>query len=158
MSKHLVVTRSLECDDLDAVAAIEAEVNPQPWSRLLFEGELALPDGCRYWLVAVRGGSIVGFGGIMFAGDTAHLMNLGIAPAQARNGIGRRLCLELFSEARRRQATELTLEVRSSNAPAISLYHKLNMTQVGVRARYYPDGEDALILTTTLTIDDLRVS
>ena len=141
-----VTLRELEWDDLDAVAAIEAGLNPQPWSRQLFEGELALPQNCSHWLVATDSGTVVGFGGIMFATETAHIMNLGVSRAHARNGIGQRLCVELFREARRRGATELTLEVRSPNSPAINLYEKFNMTQTGVRPGYYPDGEDALIL------------
>ena len=141
-----VTLRELEWGDLHAVATIEASVNPQPWSRQLFEGELNLSPNCRHWLVAVSSGTIVGFGGVMFAADTAHLMSLGVAGAQARNGIGQRLCVELFREARRRGASELTLEVRLSNAAAIALYEKFNMTRAGIRPGYYPDGEDALIL------------
>ena len=41
----------------------------------------------------------------------------------------------------------LTLEVRRSNLPAQSLYHKLGFVDVGYRKRYYEDNrEDALIM------------
>ena len=36
------------------------------------------------------------------------------------------------------------LEVRRSNAPAIALYRALGFFAMGVRARYYPDDEDAV--------------
>ena len=43
--------------------------------------------------------------------------------------------------------TCLTLEVRASNAPAISLYQKMGFVQVGRRPNYYHNPkEDALIL------------
>ena len=38
------------------------------------------------------------------------------------------------------------LEVRVSNAPAISLYKKFGYEPYGIRARYYEDGEDALVM------------
>jgi ribosomal-protein-alanine N-acetyltransferase len=162
-----VTIRPLERHDLDAVAAIEAVANPRPWSRQLFEGELALPTNSRHWLVAETAGAagvtgvagvtgaagparsdrpgVIGFGGIMLAADTAHLMNLGVDPAHTRAGIGERICLELVAEARRRDAIDLTLEVRASNQPAIALYEKLGMVAAGRRPGYYPDGEDAVV-------------
>jgi len=142
-----ITTRPMERSDVNIVAAIEARVNPSPWPYQLFEGELVLPPNSRHWLVASSGpNAVVGFGGIMFAADTAHLMNLGVAPEAGRQGIGLRLCVELFDEARRRGAVDLTLEVRTSNTRAISLYDKFDMTSAGTRPRYYPDGEDALIM------------
>lgn len=152
-STATVTIRPLEPHDLDAVAAIEAVANPRPWPRQLFEGELALPANSRHWLVAdaVNGSArsnpagVIGFGGIMLAADTAHLMNLGVDPAHTRAGIGQRLCVELIAEARRRGAVDLTLEVRASNQPAIALYEKLDMVAAGRRPGYYPDGEDAVI-------------
>ncbi len=130
---------------LAPVARLEAEANPSPWSLTLFEGELALPPSSRQWLVAVDGDRVVGFGGMMYAASTAHLMNLGVADDRRREGIGLRLCVSLFREARHRGAVDLTLEVRSSNTRARVLYQKLAMTSAGRRPRYYPDGEDAEI-------------
>ena len=46
-----------------------------------------------------------------------------------------------------REAEDATLEVRVSNERAIALYRKLHMTADGKRARYYPDGEDAMIFS-----------
>lgn len=90
-------------------------------------------------------GQVVGFGGMMYAPDAAHLMLLGVEPSRARRGIGARLCAALFLEARRRGATDVTLEVRAGNRPAIRLYERLGMTPTGTRPAYYPDDEDATI-------------
>jgi ribosomal-protein-alanine N-acetyltransferase len=140
-----LVIRELGERDLDTVAAIEAAGSPQPWSRQLFAGELDLDPASRHWLVACSDGAVVGFGGVMYALDTAHLMNLGVAASHAKRGVGYRLCLALLADAGRRQITGMTLEVRVSNLAAIALYRKLGMTPVGVRSGYYPDGEDAEI-------------
>ena len=44
--------------------------------------------------------------------------------------------------------TDITLEVRVSNDPAIALYRSFGFEEAGVRRRYYQDGEDALIMWT----------
>lgn len=38
------------------------------------------------------------------------------------------------------------LEVRVSNGAAIALYDQLGFKQVGRRKKYYPDGEDAILM------------
>ncbi|MEM8925072.1 MAG: ribosomal protein S18-alanine N-acetyltransferase [Actinomycetota bacterium] len=141
-----IALREMDRADVAAVTALEATANPAPWSFQLFEGELALPSTARQWLVAIDAdGAVVGFGGMMYAASTAHLMNLGVSDDHRRRGIGLRLCLALFAEARARGAEELTLEVRVSNERAAALYEKLRMTSVGVRPGYYSNGEDASI-------------
>ena len=52
-----------------------------------------------------------------------------------------------MEELKERDSHSLTLEVRSSNAPARALYEKLGFAQVGRRPNYYRNPkEDALIL------------
>ena len=45
------------------------------------------------------------------------------------------------------------LEVRRSNAPAIALYRALGFFAMGVRARYYPDDEDAVEMVLALDLE-----
>ncbi len=42
------------------------------------------------------------------------------------------------------------LEVRASNTAALRLYFKLGFQQVGRRASYYSDGEDAVLMEREL--------
>jgi ribosomal-protein-alanine N-acetyltransferase len=45
---------------------------------------------------------------------------------------------------------QYTLEVRTSNAPAIALYERFGFIASGMRPRYYRDtGEDAVIMWRT---------
>ena len=39
------------------------------------------------------------------------------------------------------------LEVRASNQPAMRLYASLGFEHVGLRKKYYQDGEDAVLMT-----------
>lgn len=45
----------------------------------------------------------------------------------------------------------LTLEVRFDNVPAITLYETLGYSRRGIRPSYYPNGEDAVIMTRQLS-------
>ncbi len=133
-------------EHLDRVATIEAQSNTEPWSRSLLESEFSVPAESRYWLVGLDGDHTVAFGGVMFVGDDAHLMNIAVDPAVRRQGIAAELCDRLVVGAVCRGATNLTLEVRASNAAAIALYERLGMHSAGVRPGYYQDGEDAVIM------------
>ena len=74
-------------------------------------------------------------------------MNVAVRPDRKRQGIARRLLIAAFADALDRGVEHLTLEVRVSNDQARNLYQQLGFAPVGLRPRYYPDGEDALILS-----------
>lgn len=138
--------RPMTEDDVDDAAAIEAVSSRDGWSRELFAGEFTVSAAGRHWLVAAEGDTIVGFGGIMLSADEAHLMNLAVAPEHRRRGLGSGLVVALMEHACDVGAVAMTLEVRSSNQPAIALYRELGFTVEGTRTGYYPDGEDAHIM------------
>lgn len=129
-----------------AVVAIEASSSPSPWTEGLFRGEFEVPAASRTWLVALRGDQVIGFAGAMYVDDEAHIMNIAVDPALRRQGAGRRLLAALVAEATRRGARHLTLEVRTSNTAARHLYQQFGLAPAGMRRRYYPDGEDAMVL------------
>ncbi len=144
--------REMTLDDAPAMAALEAQVSPEPWSEELFAGELDVNAAERHWLVALEnGGDVVGFGGLMFVavdGDPteAHLMNIAVDPAHQRKGVATHLLHGLLIDARRRDTNSLTLEVRSDNVAAHVLYRRFGLVDVGTRPGYYQDGADALIM------------
>jgi ribosomal-protein-alanine N-acetyltransferase len=77
--------------------------------------------------------------------DDWHIMNIAVDPSARRRGLGTALLEELFARTGRERA--YTLEVRTTNGPAISLYERFGFRAAGVRKRYYQDtGEDALIM------------
>ena len=65
------------------------------------------------------------------------MMNLAVRQDARRQGIAKALVLELCRRLAAKGVASLTLEVRASNAPAISLYETLGFAQVGVRPNYY---------------------
>jgi ribosomal-protein-alanine N-acetyltransferase len=137
-----VTIRDFDESDVDAAVELEAVDRPQPWSAQVFRDELAAAN--RVYLVA-EDGVLVGFGGVMVVGDEAHVTNLLVAPESRRQRIGSRLMKALIDAAIERGAHHLTLEVRSRNHPARSLYAEFGLAPVGLRKGYYGD-DDALIL------------
>jgi len=141
-----VVTAPMRTKDLKAVLAVERAVFPHPWSHRLFVEELAQRTS-RAYRVAWIGQQIVGFAGLMFIDDEAHVNNIAVDPTWQGRSLGSAILLDLVRVALERGARHLTLEVRVGNDPAIALYRRFGMAPVGVRPNYYPEtNEDALIM------------
>lgn len=131
---------------LRGVVRIERATSHRPWSTNLFQGELHLGDE-RYYVVALEGATVVGYGGLMFTGFEAHLTILATDPQRRRAQVATRILLVLFGECRRRGVEEMTLEVRATNHGAQALYHRFGFVPAGIRPGYYAEvGEDALIM------------
>jgi ribosomal-protein-alanine N-acetyltransferase len=137
-----MVIRPLTLEDLDRVVALEAANQPAPWSEGVFRDELSAEN--RVYLAADEDG-VVGFGGVMLVDDEAHVTNLLVEPEWRGRGIGVELMLGLIDAALQEGARHITLEVRSENEAARTLYARLGLAPVGVRKGYYGD-DDALIL------------
>lgn len=140
---HLVPMRRRH---LRSVLRIEAQVYPRPWSLSLFLSELALRTS-RYYLIARLDGVVVGYAGLMVVGDEAHVTTIAVDPEWRRAKIGTRLMLELVRTARRREAYNLTLEVRVTNTVAQAMYESFGFSTAGIRKNYYEEtNEDALVM------------
>ncbi len=140
---HLVPMRRRH---LRSVLRIESQVYPRPWSLSLFLSELALRTS-RYYVVARVDATVVGYAGLMFTGDDAHVTTIAVDPSVHRNKVGTRLLSALAREAMRRGAHNLTLEVRVSNRGAQAMYASFGFKPAGVRKNYYVEtNEDALVM------------
>ena len=139
--------RRLTYADLPQVIAIERRAFPAPWSLAMFVLELSKPSGI--CLAALSEGRIVGYLVCSRYDTVWHLMNVAVEPALLRRGIATRLMERLF-ELADEEGAQYTLEVRTSNEPAIKLYERLGFHASGRRRGYYHDNrEDALIMWRT---------
>ncbi len=142
MGVGVITIRGFEPEDVAAALVLEEANQPQPWTEGIFNDELSAEN--RTYLVA-EDGVVCGFGGVMLVGDEAHITNLLVAVEHRGQGIGRRLMIGLIESAIEEGARHLTLEVRSENEAARSLYSGLGLAPVGLRPGYYDD-DDALIM------------
>lgn len=102
------------------------------------------------YIVAKINMEIVGFAGIIIACDTAEIMNIVSKKDKRGLGIGSKMLDSLINLAKQNNCSNITLEVNSSNIPAIKLYEKFNFKQVGLRKKYYNNTYDAILMTLYL--------
>lgn len=132
---------------LGQVLAIEQQAYPKPWTAKVFHDELdQARDGHRRYLVARVGRQVIGYAGLMFVADEAHVTNIVVQPQHRRCGVATRLLLALAEAAIAHGCEAWTLEVRASNTGAQHLYRSFGFVPAGIRARYYEGTEDALVM------------
>ena len=136
--------------DIDAVMAIEEVIYTHPWTRGNFVDSLAAQSHC---YVLEWHGVMAGYAVLMTGAGEAHLLNLSIAGAWQRRGLGRELLGHVIGLARDLKVQKIFLEVRASNAAARALYGSSRFCEIGVRRAYYPahvGREDAIVLERVL--------
>ena len=145
----LVRIDAMKEDDVEAVAAMDG---PTRMSADSLREELHRPWS-RVWVAREaesEGRAIVAFVVAWHVSDELHVLNVATRSDRRRRGIGRAVLEEAVSYGRRNAVKHVLLEVRRSNRPAIAMYRGLGFFAMGVRARYYPDDEDAVEMVLTL--------
>ncbi len=103
------------------------------------------------FLVAEQQGIVAGYVVAHSAADEGEILNLGVAAAHRRQGIGRALVERVLQTLAQRGVGTVYLEVRASNAAARQLYESLGFGEVARRARYYRRPiEDAVVLRAAI--------
>jgi ribosomal-protein-alanine N-acetyltransferase len=134
---------------ISAIAEIEKLCFSDPWSENSIAGELS--SRLSHWLVALEDGKLLGYIGSQSVLGESDMMNVAVHPDHRRRGIAQMLIGQLMQDLKQRDNLHLSLEVRATNAPAITLYEKLGFETVGRRPNYYRHPkEDALILRKSL--------
>jgi ribosomal-protein-alanine acetyltransferase len=142
------VIRAAAAPDLDAIMTLERASFPtDAWSEALMRAELASPHG--WYVVDEEAGRLVGYAGLraVQGATDADIQTIAIAESARGRGRGRALLRSLLTEAARRGAKDLFLEVRADNPVAQALYASEGFLEIGRRPRYYqPDDVDAIIM------------
>ncbi len=124
-------------EHLDEIAGIEAECFSEPWSAAALEEELDLP--CAVFLTALdeESGRVAGYVGFHHLADTAYFCNIAVSADFRRMGVGSALMRAVFDYAEKNSVSEITLEVRSSNAGARKFYEGFGFELTGTRPNFY---------------------
>lgn len=92
-----------------------------------------------------------GFCAVMVNVDTADLLDIAVLPEYRGQGRADTLMERMHCECVSRGVKEIFLEVRTDNAPAVSLYKKHGFAEISVRKNYYDDPRcDALVMRRVL--------
>jgi len=140
--------RRMQEDDLPSVRAIEALSFSNPWSDNTFRGEIQ-NTSISFPLVVIRrpGDEVVAYIVFWHIRTDVQVNNIAVHPGCRGLGLGEALMRFAIAKVREAGAAFMTLEVRSSNTPAVTLYRKLGFEALGTRKNYYtkPD-EDAFVM------------
>jgi [ribosomal protein S18]-alanine N-acetyltransferase len=143
-----VRVRRMKAGDVEAVMALAAGLPMAPqWPREAYQA--ALEPGIspmRIALVAETATTeLIGFTVASVIPPEAELESIAVAREFQRMGMARRLFEVLARELAAAGVTEVLLEVRASNASALSLYGVLGFAETRRRLSYYAHpAEDAV--------------
>ena len=121
--------------DLEAVAALEAQIFSMPWSEQGFADTLFREDVL--FLVAREEERLLGYVGVYCTADEGEITNVAVSKEARRRGVGRALLAALIDALATRSIYRIVLEVRVSNEPAIRLYEQMDFAVVGTRKNFY---------------------
>ena len=136
-------------DDVSKIVELDTlSFGSHHWDSGSFYSEIQ-NDLAHYYVARDDSGEILGYIGFWLVFEEAHITNISVNPKCRRKKIAQVLLKEMIECCYKNMIKFITLEVRVSNIPAISLYEKFGMKSVGIRKGYYQDnGEDALIMFT----------
>lgn len=143
--------RIMTAADVDEVLAIEHAVQAYPWTRGNFCDALDSSYLCYVEETSdcVDKASVRGYAVLMPGVDEAELLNIGVAAAHQRQGVGGMMLSMMLDVAGNRGLSRVLLEVRASNRAAIALYRRAGFIDVSVRRGYYRNAggsEDAVVM------------
>ena len=141
--------REWTTEDLTEIAKLEEECFSDPWSQRMLADSF-LSDGFVGSLLE-EGNTITAYGGMRTVGEEAEIELIATAEMYRRCGRGGKILDDLLDEAARRGVKAVFLEVRVSNAAAQLLYLKKGFKGLYARSRYYPNGEDAIVMKKELS-------
>lgn len=135
--------------DMRDVLALEEVCFPgEAFDKALFERFAAKwPES---FLVARRGGRLIGYSLAEIDGEEAELVSIAVAPGERRRGVGETLLRATLRRLRRAGCALCRLSVRTSNTGALRLYEKLGFRPVRRIPNYYADGAEALRMKKAL--------
>ncbi len=146
--------------DIPLVMPIERATFSDPWPEKGYRRHLQAPTSyyLALWHCTEGQRDLIGYGGGMIYPPEAHLANIAIEKNWRGDGLGSLLLLSFLLGVSRRGATQVVyLDVRQANLTAQDVYSRWHFTPIGVRHRYYRDGEDAIVMARYhLVLADLQ--
>ena len=142
--------RKAKISDLEAIKEIEDEsfINPFTKEDLLYE---ISQNPVSNFLVLEKDGLVVGFIDYWVTFDSATIDQIAVKKSERNQGFAKILLEKSINDLKELgEVSFLTLEVRTSNEPAINLYKSFGFQKVTIKEKYYDDGEDAIYMVKGL--------
>lgn len=140
----MVNVRKMEFRDIKKVVELEEKYLLESLGEKLLARELSEKNNGVSFYVIENDDVVIGYIGRYYFFQEAEVLNFVVDESYQRQGYGQKLFDKMVEDMK--DVKKITLEVRASNIKGINFYTKNGFKQVGVRKRYYKNGEDALLL------------
>lgn len=138
--------------DLADIYALNRACFREAWSRQALQDALAAGLDMRVW--RTDAGELAAYWLAQIVAGEVHILQLAVAPAWRRCGIGSTLTRLILAEMQCQGVRQAFLEVREGNLAARRMYRRLGFDEIGRRRGYYVDAdghiEDALVMAKSL--------
>lgn len=145
--------------DISSILDISKECGLSPWTESNYIDELKRSDS----VILIAWGKAsepVGFvvGRLILSDEIddsseAEVYNIGVRNAHRKRGIGASLLRRFLGVCSKNRVENVFLDVRASNATAISFYGNCRFEKIAVRKHFYRDPvEDAIIMRLKLPL------
>lgn len=140
----MVNVRKMEFRDIKKVVELEEKYLLESLGEKLLASELSEKNNGGSFYVIENDDVVIGYIGRYYFFQEAEVLNFVVDESYQRQGYGQKLFDKMVEDMK--DVKKITLEVRASNIKGINFYTKNGFKQVGVRKKYYKNGEDALLL------------
>ena len=143
--KNIVLAQK---EHLSLVAEIEKEVFSEPWSEKSLE--LCLTEQA-FCVCCFDDDTLAAYCTVITVLDEAQIINVATSLSYRGQGCAKAVLQSVINECLIRGLNVISLEVRESNLPAISLYQSFGFTIEGKRKDFYKNPrENALVMIKKL--------
>ena len=140
----MVNVRKMEFRDIKKVVELEEKYLLESLGEKLLASELSEKNNGVSFYVIENDDVVIGYIGRYYFCQEAEVLNFVVDESYQHQGYGQKLFDKMVEDMK--DVKKITLEVRASNIKGINFYTKNGFKQVGVRKKYYKNGEDALLL------------
>ncbi len=140
----MVNVRKMEFRDIKKVVELEEKYLLESLGEKLLASELSEKNNGVSFYVIENDDVVIGYIGRYYFFQEAEVLNFVVDESYQHQGYGQKLFDKMVEDMK--DVKKITLEVRASNIKGINFYTKNGFKQVGVRKKYYKNGEDALLL------------
>lgn len=136
--------RKMTEKDLKEVMDIELRIYKDPWNLKAYTEELTNKYANNY--VLTDNDKIIGYYGLWIVDDYATITKVSIDTIYQGKHYSILLMDHMEKILTEHDVCSIDLEVRESNIKAISLYEKYYFIKMGIRKKYYSNGENAILM------------
>ena len=135
--------RIAELEDINEIYSIEKKVFNDYWSLDLIKSEIIEEKYSRVTVLELKK-KIIGYIFQRKIYDENHIINLAIDIPYQHRGYGKLLLMKILEKDD--NDTNVFLEVKEANLPAVKLYIDLGFEEVDRKEGYYSDGSNAIFM------------